>query len=252
MKKTTLLLLALPLLGWAQSKGTNPISVQNLNAGMVLNNDTQTVTLTMVGPSDRWLAVQYGQFTGGMQNGSDMAYFNGTTLIDGRMNGSGQTPSADAQNNWTVTQNTVNSGIRTLVATRPFDSPDATDYDFNYADQTIAFGLARGNGASFTLSNHGSSNRIMNTTLGFTNLGTHVIVKETTRVYPNPSQGNVIISSEYELQSVAVYQLNGALVRTLRPETASTQIELSDLSTGTYLLEIETKTEKTWKKIVVE
>lgn len=252
MKKTTLLLLALPLLGWAQSKGTNPISVQNLNAGMVLNNDTQTVTLTMVGPSDRWLAVQYGQFTGGMQNGSDMAYFNGTTLIDGRMNGSGQTPSADAQNNWTVTQNTVNSGIRTLVATRPFDSPDATDYDFNYADQTIAIGLARGNGASFTLSNHGSSNRIMNTTLGFTNLGTNVIVKETTRVYPNPSQGNVIISSEYELQSVAVYQLNGALVRTLRPETASTQIELSDLSTGTYLLEIETKTEKTWKKIVVE
>ena len=49
MKKTTLLLLALPLFGMAQSKATNPISVQNLNAGIVLNNDTQTVKLTMVG-----------------------------------------------------------------------------------------------------------------------------------------------------------------------------------------------------------
>ncbi|WP_264512303.1 T9SS type A sorting domain-containing protein [Flavobacterium sp. N1719] len=252
MKKTTLLLLALPLLGIAQSKGTNPISVQNLNAGMVLNNDTQTVTLTMVGPSDRWIAIQYGQFTGGMQNGSDMAYFNGTTLVDGRMNGSGQTPSADAQNNWTVTQNTVNSGVRTLIATRPFDSPDATDYDFNYADQTIAIGLARANGASFTLSNHGTANRIMNTTLGFTNLGTTELVKETTRVYPNPSQGNVTISSESDIQSVAIYQLNGALVRTIRPETASTQLEVSGLSTGSYLLEIQSNSEKIWKKIVVE
>jgi hypothetical protein len=252
MKKTTLLILAIPFLGFAQSKATNPISVQNLNAGMVLNNDTQTVTLTLFGPSDRWLAVQYGQFTGGMQNGSDMAYFNGTTLVDGRMNGSGQTPSADAQNNWTVTQNTVSDGMRTLIATRPFDSPDATDYDFNYADQTIAIGLARGNSASFTLSNHGTANRIMNTALGFTNLNTVDLVKETIRVFPNPSKGNYTITSEFEIQTVAIYQLNGALVRTIRPETTSSQIEVTDLASGSYLIEIQSKTDTTWKKIVVE
>ena len=92
----------------------------------------------------------------------------------------------------------------------------------------------------------------MNTTLGFTNLGTTELVKETTRVYPNPSQGNVTISSESDIQSVAIYQLNGALVRTIRPETASTQLEVSGLSTGSYLLEIQSNSEKIWKKIVVE
>ncbi|MFM2230477.1 MAG: Secretion system C-terminal sorting domain, partial [Bacteroidota bacterium] len=67
-----------------------------------------------------------------------------------------------------------------------------------------------------------------------------------------PSKGNFTITSEFEIQTVAIYQLNGTLVRTIRPETTSSQIEVADLASGSYLIEIQSKTDTTWKKIVVE
>lgn len=103
MKK--LLLLTALLAGaagtYAQSKAT---AVVNLTTGMTakleLNSATSTATLTFTGPSDRWFALQIGSFTnsGGMQSGTDVVYWNGTTLVDGKQNGLGDPPSADAVN----------------------------------------------------------------------------------------------------------------------------------------------------------
>lgn len=254
MKKITHLILLLPTLLLAQSKATNPISVQNYNAGIVLNNDTQTATITMVGPSDRWLALQFGQFSGGMEADSDVVYFNGTTLVDATHNGIGIAPSADAQNNWTVTQNTVSSGVRTLTATRPFNSPDATDYDFNYNDATIGLALARGSGASFTLSNHGSTNRIVNTSVSFTTLGLEDVSLNATEIYPNPSKGNFTIKTKTGLQQINVYSQTGAFVRTIKFENQnnSNEIAIDGLQTGVYLMELVNANEKSWKKIIIE
>ncbi|MBS7785922.1 T9SS type A sorting domain-containing protein [Flavobacterium sp. CYK-55] len=252
MRKLNFFLMMIPLAALAQTKGTNPISVQNLNAGLVLNNNTQTVTLTMVGPSDRWMAIQYGQFSGGMEEGSDVAYFNGTTLVDARHNGIGTTPSADAENNWTVTQNTVSSGFRTLVATRPFNSPDATDYDFNYDDTTIGIAIARGNTASFNLAYHGAANKTVNTALGFTNLGVSVNEKQMIEIFPNPCQGFFTVKSAAELTEVSVYNLSGSKITSVKPSNSTQEIQVSDLSVGVYLVELKSDNQTEWKKIIVE
>ena len=169
--KKTLLFLLLPIFGFSQSKVTDPITVAGISASIILNNDTQRATMTIIGPSDRWLACQFGQFSGGMEAGSDIVYFNGTNLIDATHNGLGQAPSADVANDWTVIQNDVTAGVRTIVAERSFNSSDASDYDFNYSDATIGLAIARGNTASFNLAYHGAANRISNTAVPFTTLG---------------------------------------------------------------------------------
>lgn len=146
---------------YAQSKTTGVVTLSsNMTAEMLLNDDDDTVTLTFTGPSDRWYALQFGNFnTGaGMQGGQDVVYYNGTTLIDAVQVNVGATPSTDT-NNWTVSTNTVSGGIRTIVATRAFNTGDTNDYTFNYSDTNVDFAWARNNGASFALSSHGGTNR---------------------------------------------------------------------------------------------
>jgi hypothetical protein len=253
MKKITLLIIALPLLGWSQSKISNTVSVSNISANILLNNDTQTATLTMIGPSDRWLACQFGQFRGGMDADSDVVYYNGTTLVDAIHNGVGLAPTADAQNNWTVTSNTVTTGVRTIVATRAFNSPDATDYDFVYSNNTIGIALARGNSSSFALANHGSANRITNTSVAFTTLGVEDFSLNASQIFPNPSNGNFTINTSTALDQVSIYTLTGNFVKTIKVDsTSATQINVEGLSTGVYLIELQNTSQKVWKKIIVE
>lgn len=157
---TALLLSAMGL--FAQSKTTGVVTLTaGMTAKLDLNNTTTTATLTLTGPSDRWFALQFGSFTngGGMQNGQDLVYFNGTTLVDAVHNGVGVTPSSDGTNNWTVTSNTVSGGTRTVVATRAFNTGGAEDYTFVYSNNDIDFAYAKGASASFSLAYHGAGNK---------------------------------------------------------------------------------------------
>jgi len=160
MKKLLLTALLIASAGgaFAQSKTTGTVSLTTgMTAKVDLNNDTSTATLTLTGPQDRWIALQFGSFAtgGGMQDGTDVVYYNGTTLVDANQNGIGSAPSTDT-NDWTVTSNTVSGTTRTIVATRAF-AGGTGDFTFNYADVNIDFAWARGSSASYSLSNHGSN-----------------------------------------------------------------------------------------------
>lgn len=160
MKKLLLTVVLIASAGgaFAQSKTTGTVALTTgMSAKLDLNNDTSTATLTLTGPQDRWLALQFGSFgsSGGMQDGTDVVYYNGTTLIDANQNGIGSAPSTDT-NDWTVSSNSVTGTTRTIVATRAF-AGGTGDFTFNYADANIDFAWARGSSASFTLSNHGGN-----------------------------------------------------------------------------------------------
>lgn len=250
MKKITLLIL-LPLLGLAQSKVSNTVSVSGISAAILLNNSTQTATLTIVGPADRWLACQFGSFSGGMEAGSDVVYYNNVTLVDATHGGIGVTPTADVQNNWTVTSNNVTTGTRTIVATRPFNSTDTSDYDFVYTNTSIGIAVAQGNSASFVLAYHGADNRIFNTSVPFTTLGIEDFSLNAAKVYPNPSNEFFTIEAAQTIESVTIYTQTGAFVKTISA-TNTGEIIVSGLAIGVYLLELKTAGEKVWKKIIVE
>ena len=173
-KITLLLLIGVSLLS-AQQKSTGVVTLStNMVATLTLDNGTSTATLSLTGPNDRWFALQFGSFTGGMAAGSDLVYWDNVTLVDARHVGIGSTPTTDATNNWTITSNLNNSpsaGLRTIVATRAFNTGDANDFTFNFSDTSIDFAWARMSSATYGLAYHGGTNRDVSLDRTFT-LGT--------------------------------------------------------------------------------
>ena len=173
-KITLLLLIGVSLLS-AQQKSTGVVTLStNMAATLTLDNGTSTATLSLTGPNDRWFALQFGSFTGGMAAGSDLVYWDNVTLVDARHVGIGSTPTTDATNNWTITSNLNNSpsvGLRTIVATRAFNTGDSNDFAFNFSDTSIDFAWARMSSATYGLAYHGGTNRDVSLDRTFT-LGT--------------------------------------------------------------------------------
>ena len=255
-KKITLLFILISGLASAQLKSTGTIALgTNMSANMTLNNATSLVTLTLVGPNDRWFAVQFGSFTGGMEAGSDVVYWNGTTLVDAVHVGVNSSPSSDT-NSWTLVTNTDNTpatGQRTLVYTRPFSTADSNDYIFNFADNTLDLALAKHQSPSFSMANHGTSNRAVSLDISLV-LGLDDFSLNASTVYPNPSNGNFTITTKTFLKSVDVYNINGALIKSYKVDNTSENVEfnITDLPSGVYLLELKNDTDKTWKKVIIE
>ena len=264
MKKATILLLTLlTFAGFAQTKSTGEVSLStNVKATLELNNTTTTAKLTLVGPNDRWFALQFGSFNGGpngggMALGQDVVYWNNTTLVDAVHQGEGETPEPDT-NNWTLVSNTNNSpstGLRTIVFTRPFSTGDGTnDYTFNYANANIDFAWARKSGTGgYTLSSHGESNRGYSVNVPFTVLGVEDFSLNASAVYPNPSKGNFTVKSKTTLDRINIYSQAGSFVKTVEVSAGATEVEVDaeGLSVGVYLVELQNASEKSWKKIII-
>lgn len=259
MKKITILMMSLCSVAViAQQKTTGVINASNnLTASLTLDSATQLVVLTLTGPNDRWFALQFGSFSGGMQTGTDVVYWNGTTLVDAIHNGTGQAPSIDSSNDWIQISNTNNApsnGVRTLVYSRAFSTGDSNDYAFNFADNNIDLAWARMSSASFEMGFHGGTNRgvLLNTT--FTTLGVEDFSLNATQVFPNPSNGNFKVITKTFLNKINVYTQTGALVKTIDVNSKENENEVSivGLPTGIYLLELQNETQKYWKKVIVE
>jgi len=256
MKKITLLFITLlATTCFAQQKSTGTVTFfTGLTANLLLNNTTSTATLTINGPSDRWFAVTIGNFSipGAMAAGNDIVYYNGTTLIDANHNGQGTQPIIDAVNNWTVTGNTVDAGVRTLTATRPFVA-EATDYTFNFTNTSVSLAGAHADSAiSNTLQYHGG-NRANLGSVPFT-LGVDDFSLQSSQIYPNPSKGDFLVKANTNLDTITIYTQTGAFVKKIQVNDASEAVEVNvkGLQSGVYLIELVNDTEKSWKKIIVE
>lgn len=251
--KTTLLLILLSLGAFAQSKSTGTLTfVTGLSANITLNSANSTATLVLTGPSNRWFACKFGSFTGGMQAGPDVVYWNGTNLIDATQSSGG--PVNDGTQNWTVTSNVLNGSSRTITATRAFSTGDSNDFTFVYANTTIDIAAAHGDTNSFSLAYHGFANKnIFTDTPINTALALDKFSLNNAQVYPNPSNGDFNIKSETIITKVNVYTQTGAFVKTVEVENNadSAAININGLSTGVYLIELVNDTEKSWKKIIV-
>lgn len=257
-KKITLIFIFVATLLNAQQKSTGVLTLgTDMTANLILDNGTSLATVTLSGPNDRWFALQFGSFTSGMQAGSDLVYWNGTTLVDARHNGIGNTPTNDVTNNWTLVSNVNNSpvvGQRTIVYTRPFNTGDTNDFTFNYANTNIDLAMAKHQLADFILAYHGGSNRDVFLDTSLTVLGLEDFSLKAATLYPNPSTGNFTIATKTYLNSVDVYNIHGAFIKTFKVENRSENVEftISGLPTGVYLLELKNETDKTWKKVIIE
>lgn len=251
MKNFTLLFLGVLLMGAsasAQQYSTGTVQLfttPGLQYSAKIDVQGALVTLTLTGPSSRWLGIGFGQNS--MSAGGDVVIFNGTTLSDRRFDGIGVTPLIDATQNWTVTSNTVSGAVRTVVGTRAINTGDSNDYIFSASPAPITLVFARGE--TLTVEYHGGGN-CGSTTANFT-LGTDKFTLTASQIYPNPSQGDFVIKTQAILQTVNIYTQTGAFVKSIEINSDEAEINVSGLQTGIYLIELANDEEKSWKKVII-
>lgn len=235
----------------AQTKSTGEVF---LNSSMTIqadmNSATSTVTLTLVGPSDKWFAIGFNAF-GAMANGTDCLYYS-TSLVDSVITGQGA-PTTDASNEWTVVSNSLLSGTtRRLVVTRNFVGGPG-DYTFNYNNNSLNIIWAFGSGTA--MNQHAGSAR-GSSTLGFT-LGVDDFSSlDNITIAPNPSNGifNITKNIQTSISKVTVFDINGKVLKVIDSELSldSIQMNLSDFSKGVYFVEISNDIDKVVRKIVID
>ena len=226
-----------------------------LTANFTLDNNTSKVTLILKGPADRWFALGFGTGVApgfGMQPGPDRdVLVYSTSFSDRRYNGF-VNPPIDVSQDWVVS-NVVTGAVRTLTLTRDLTNADTAGSDFQmpYATtNSINLACAAPTAATTTL---GSGHQRGFATGTFTTLGVEDFSLNATQIFPNPSNGNFTVKTKTGLDKINVYSNTGSFIKTIIVNNAdATEIDLKDLSTGVYLLELLNSNDKSWKKIIVD
>lgn len=256
MKKTTLNLIALLFVSvsFAQTYSTGTLaltsnSATDLNFSVKIDVTATTVTMTLIGPSTGWLAMGFNNTS--MASSGDVVIFDGTNLSDRTFNGFAVTPVVDAVQNWTVTSNTVASGVRTVVGTRARNTGDSNDYVFSASASSLNLVYAR-KVSDFTVSYHGGDS-CGTVTSNFT-LGNDEFNVEAFKIYPNPSRGltNIELPTNIETGVLKIYDNLGRVVKTQTISTTENQVNTSELTTGSYLAVIRTEYGNATKTLVIE
>lgn len=204
------------------------------------------VTVTLTGNATRWMGLGFGQT--GMNSGGDVIMFDGTTLSDRQHGGIGVTPTMDAQQDWTLLSNNISGSMRTIVATRAPNTGEAGDFVFNAAEAPITFMFARGQ--DLTIAYHGGGN-CGGVTTNLT-LANDKFTLSNTQIYPNPSFGEFLIQAPIALSKVTIYSQTGALVKDFEMDSDTTELNVSGLQSGVYMIELSHDAQTSWKKVIVK
>lgn len=253
MKKITLFLLLFIAFNInAQSYSTGLLTLNAINGSSLgysakIDINATQVKLTLVGASTKWMGIGFGATS--MTSGTgDVVIFNGTDLTDRHFTGGFSEPTLDATQNWTLVSNTVESGVRTVVATRALNTGDSNDYVFTNSANSITLVYARG--TSLVVDWHGNNG--CGTTTSNLVLGLEDFSLNASQVYPNPSNGNFTIKTKTALNKINVYTQTGAFVKTIDVNnTDSSEVNVSGIATGIYLIELQNDSEKSWKKVII-
>ncbi|RTY87271.1 T9SS type A sorting domain-containing protein [Flavobacterium sp. GT3R68] len=208
-----------------------------------------TVTLTLIGPSTSWLGMGFNT-TGMGTVGRDVVIYDGINMTDRTFVGVGFEPPLDAIQNWTISSDVVNTGVRTVVATRARNTGDSNDYVFPAAAQPINVVYARRLG-SMVVAYHESGN-CGATTVNLA-LGTEDFALAKFKMYPNPTIGYTTIElpEGFTDAKVAVYDFLGRIVKKQSVSNAQNNIDITNLQKGSYLLKVSTEDGSAVKTLVV-
>lgn len=73
-----------------------------------------------------------------------------------------------------------------------------------------------------------------------------------TSMFPNPTTGSLQIESTQIISQATVYNLVGQLVKTLKMQTNQKSIDISDLQTGSYLINLQSTSGNSYTKLIVK
>lgn len=258
MKKTTFtlftLLITAVFFGQTYSTGIKQLSSSGLDYKAQVDVTSSLVTVTMIGPSDRWMALGFSNASVvNMASGTDVIAFDGTNLTDRTLGGIGvyDLDSGTGQS-WTITSNTINAGVRTLVGTRVLNTGEANDYVFSAAAGSLNLCFSRAATATFTLQPHGGLSNAGNVASNLT-LGNDSFKIDDFKIYPNPAKGFTTIELPTNVDSgtVKIYDSLGRVVKNQTVSTSQNEINTSELTTGTYMVVLRTEYGNATKTLLV-
>jgi hypothetical protein len=219
-----------------------------------IDTNSTTVTLTIIGPSTKWLGIGFGSNATSMATCTDMFIWNDSPYrdytLDAVTNGGHNMPVPDADQSWTIVSDTVASGIRTVVATRALVS--AGDYTFLNNSSYLQFIVAQGD--TPTLAYHGTSNLHSTVAMSRWVLALEDFSIDAPSLYPNPAKSNFTIKTKTTIDKIIIYSQTGAVVKTINIATPKDENEVmvSDLAKGSYVVELHNGSEKMYKNLMVE
>ena len=250
MKKITLLLLVFTFfISQAQSTTTGEIT---LTPGFTVQFDVDgpndTVTMTMVGPSNVWLGVALDVSTGNSMGfgGEDVILYNSNGLVDAKLTGSQNEPNPNESQNWTVISNAAPGSVRTIVATRALDTGDSADYVFTTNTGNLNLLWAKGNGLSMGYhANKGGAQA------NFTLSSADYFQKEF-KIYPNPTVDELNFEFPDNVQSanVQVYNILGNQITQTQLKRTVPKLDTNAWASGIYVVQIITEDAVQTKRII--
>ena len=250
MKKITLLLLVFTFfISQAQSTTTGEIT---LTPGFTVQFDVDgpndTVTMTMVGPSNVWLGVALDVSTGNSMGsgGEDVILYNSNGLVDAKLTGSQNEPNPNESQNWTVISNAAPGSVRTIVATRALDTGDSADYVFTTNTGNLNLLWAKGNGLSMGYhANRGGAQA------NFTLSSADYFQKEF-KIYPNPTVDELNFEFPDNVQSanVQVYNILGNQITQTQLKRTVPKLDTNAWASGMYVVQIITEDAVQTKRII--
>lgn len=256
MKKITLTffiyMLSMGLFAQTYSTGMvtlNAIGGGNLGMSAQIDVTSDMVTLTLIGPSTGWLGIGFNNTS--MADSGDVVIFDGTNLTDRNFVGFGTEPLLDGQQDWTVTSNTVDAGIRTVVGRRVRDTGDADDYVFSATAQSLNLVYAR-KISDFSIGYHGGGS--CGTVMSSFTLGSKEFDLDSFKLYPNPATNNytsIELPQNINNGIVKIYDTLGRLVMKHEVSTDANLINTSNLKSGSYLFVLRTEYGNATKNMII-
>ncbi|MGY8989291.1 MAG: T9SS type A sorting domain-containing protein, partial [Flavobacteriales bacterium] len=84
-------------------------------------------------------------------------------------------------------------------------------------------------------------------------LSVNDVVDYSTNIFPNPAKNNITIeNSNFVINSVKLYNIAGQLIKSEYVNSMKTNLNVSDLNKGIYILEIQSKETSIKRKLIVE
>lgn len=250
MKKITFMIcLLITSFGFAQNVSTGLVTLTTgFTVQFDVNGTTNIVTMTMVGPSDKWLGVALNVNSGnGMGfGGEDVIIYSGSNLSDRNFTGSTNAPNIDASQDWTESSNSVTNNVRTIVATRALNTGDSNDYVFTTTSGT-GLPLLWAIGNNLTLAQHAARGAEPST------LGTETLaLTPEFEVYPNPVDLELNVQFPVSIQkaNIAVYSVLGTLVFQADMDQWNSKINISEWSSGVFIMNISSGDFSQTKRII--
>lgn len=246
MKKITLLFyLLLFCNSFSQSTTTGEFTVTpGFTVQFDYDDTNQEVTMTLKGPSDVWLGVGMNAQSMDYPN-ADVIIYSSSGLKDYYLDGDNASPSLDT-NNWTLLSNNVIAGERTIVASRPSNTGESTDYNFTSFVGSIPIIWAKGSNLSFGY-HSGRGTAI----LPFV-LSTNDVVQKSFKVYPNPTVDELNFEFPDNVQSanVQVYNILGKQITQTQLKRTVPKLDTNAWASGVYVVQIITEDAVQTKRII--